>query len=591
MIHVDSTKSPGTFFEGDDILFRFEITDTLTGQGISGAAPAAWMEPGTSADATECKQKISAFVGGSIFSRAELDLNVYYVLVMNDDATITVVDPLFGFGGTQLLALIGLESPGMDWAKGKKQEKIFVSLPLSGKVAVINTFNWKVMEYIPLNAEPYSTTIQPDGAYLWVDFTSNKIEGFSGVAVIGTDNHQLKKTIQTGAGAHEVIITDDNRYVCVTNADAQTVSVIDVATLQKVKDISLDEKPVSMTWSSLAKAVYVAAASGKIWVIDPERQKIITTVQAREGLSDLSFEPTGRLAFIVNTPQSLIQILDAASNRIVQTGDMEPEPDQVMYSDEIAYVRHKASEQILMIPLDQVGQEGQRLQAADFPGGQHPAGKCDMPSLAPGMVQAPGGSAMLLANPMDKAIFYYMEGMAAPMGSFSNYERTPRAVEVIDRSLEERAPGVYETVAKIRGYGEYDIAVFLDVPRVTHCFEAFVQIDEDKEIKRKREKIGNVAVEHLTSTSALKAHEKHQLRFRLIDPITKEPLVGLTDVAVRGTSPSNWFFEEMADEQTEEGVYTCEVELPDTGIYYIYVGCPSKGLAFNNPQYLVLRGI
>ena len=28
---------------------------------------------------------------------------------------------------------------------------------------------------------------------------------------------------------------------------------------------------------------------------------------------------------------------------------------------------------------------------------------------------------MLVANPRDKAIYYYQEGMAAPMGQFSNY--------------------------------------------------------------------------------------------------------------------------------------------------------------------------
>ena len=191
-------KTPGVFYEGDDILFRFEVTDTLTGRALTGAAPAAWMEPGQSANEADCDQKISAFVGGSIFSRAELDLNVYYVLAMNDDATITVVDPLFGFGGTQLLALITLESPGLDWVVGNEQAKLFVSLPGAGKVAVISTSTWEITESIPLNAEPHSTTIQPDGAYLWVDFSSRKIEDFSGVVVIDTKREKLKKNDTDG---------------------------------------------------------------------------------------------------------------------------------------------------------------------------------------------------------------------------------------------------------------------------------------------------------------------------------------------------------------------------------------------------------
>jgi hypothetical protein len=41
---------------------------------------------------------------------AYADLNVYYVLVMNEDNTISVVDPLFGFGGSKLLSYVRLDT-------------------------------------------------------------------------------------------------------------------------------------------------------------------------------------------------------------------------------------------------------------------------------------------------------------------------------------------------------------------------------------------------------------------------------------------------------------------------------------------------
>ena len=34
---------------------------------------------------------------------------------------------------------------------------------------------------------------------------------------------------------------------------------------------------------------------------------------------------------------------------------------------------------------------------------------------------------MIVANPADKMIYYYTEGMAAPMGSFQNYRRVPES--------------------------------------------------------------------------------------------------------------------------------------------------------------------
>ena len=125
--------------------------------------------------------------------------------------------------------------------------------------------------------------------------------------------------------------------------------------------------------------------------------------------------------------ENRLYILDAAKNRIVQTAAMKEGPDQVTFSDELAYVRHRGSEVVLMIPLSQVGEEDRAVPVVDFPGGQNPPGRGTRPSPADGIVRAPGATAVLVANAPDRAIYFYMEGMAAPMGSFQNYGREPRA--------------------------------------------------------------------------------------------------------------------------------------------------------------------
>ena len=82
------------------------------------------------------------------------------------------------------------------------------------------------------------------------------------------------------------------------------------------------------------------------------------------------------------------------------------------------------------------------------------------------MVPAPEGNSVLVANPADRVIYYYSEGMAAPMGSFQNYRRNPRAVMVVDRSLREVTSGVYSTTTKLPKSGIYDVAFLLDSPRI-----------------------------------------------------------------------------------------------------------------------------
>ena len=71
------------------------------GSNRRNARPAAWLHlQRQGAVVRNCTQQAAAFLGGNLFTPATLNLNIYYVLTLNQDATISVVDPLFGFGGT-----------------------------------------------------------------------------------------------------------------------------------------------------------------------------------------------------------------------------------------------------------------------------------------------------------------------------------------------------------------------------------------------------------------------------------------------------------------------------------------------------------
>ena len=161
---------------------------------------------------------------------------------------------------------------------------------------------------------------------------------------------------------------------------------------------------------------------------------------------------------------------------------MDLRPKREPHSDELAYIRHRGDERVLMILLSEVGQEGQAVPVADFPGGQHPPGRMKRATRAAGMVPAPGVPAMLVSNPEDGAVYFYREGMAAPIGNLQNH-RGPRAVLVVDRSLRTRIePGVYETTSWLRSPGNYDLLFFLDIPRMTYCVD--VVIEEDPQLAR-----------------------------------------------------------------------------------------------------------
>jgi YVTN family beta-propeller protein len=594
-IAVDLSFQPvdgkaGAVTEGDYVRVSLSVTDAATGTPMSGRYPGAWMDrltatggstavEGGAAAPVDCKKKVESFIGGSLLSRPEVDLNVYYVLALNEDATISVVDPLFGYGSSKLLTMVFLKSPGEDWALSGDAGRLFVSMPDSDRVAVVETGEWKVEKEIETGPKPRRVVLQPDGQYLWVTTDS-------GVTVI--DARRLAKVadIPTGKGGHDdLAVSDDNRFAFVTNEGEGTVSVIDVAKLAELRRVATGAGPLSIAWSTQAQAAYVAAGgAGTVVAVNGTAAEPLARVEIGAGLGRIRFAPGGRLAFVVQPGKNEVHLLDVASNRVVQTADVEAEPDQVTFSDELAYVRHRGSEIVLMIPLKTVGEAGKPVPVVDFPGGQNPPGRMPRATPADGIVQAPGAAAVLVANPDDKAIYYYKEGMAAPMGHFQNYGKKPRAALVVDRSLREVRPGVYETIAKVSRAGSYEVALFLDSPKVVHCFP--VKVAENPTLAAARKP--RLGIELLTDKTTIGVGDDVAVRFKLTEPESGAPKKGLKDVRVLTfLSPGIWQQRQWAEE-ISEGLYQISFTPPEAGVYFVFLEVASAGMPFQKSPFIVL---
>jgi YVTN family beta-propeller protein len=571
-------KTAGPLRAGDDAVIRFRLADAATGTPLAGAQPAAWLyRTAPESAGTDCSDLVKGLLGGGAFSRAETDLNTFYVIAMNAEPTITVVDPLFSYGNSRLLAMVNLQSPGDDWALDANQKTLFVSMPGSNRIAVVDTVSWKVLRNLDVPSDPRRVAVQPDGGYLWVAHKT-------GVTAISTASYTSAATIPTGAGVHDLAFSDDSRYVLVTNDTAGTVSVIDVRKLAKASDIATGRKPVSVTWSAHGQAGYVVnQEDGTISVIDPRKSQAVARVPAGEGISQIRFEPKGRLGFVVNPSHSEVLIFDSAVNRVVQRGRVDPEPDQVVFTEKLAYVRHGKSEIVEMIPIDSVTEGNDGIPLLEFPAGQRPLGDAP-PSSADAIVQAPGESAVLVANPADRTIYYYKEGMAAPMGSYSNYSQSPRAVLVVDRSLKQKAPGTYETTAKLGRAGSYIVAFFLDTPRFVQCFEGFsLQPGAQRAIPMQPR------IEVTADRTQVRAGETVHLKFQVVDSAGKKISKAPEDVrALLFLMPGVWHDRRWA-EPDGAGGFTMEFAPQREGTYRISVECPSLDIPFSRSPGLTLE--
>jgi hypothetical protein len=203
---------------------------------------------------------------------------------------------------------------------------------------------------------------------------------------------------------------------------------------------------------------------------------------------------------------------------------------------------------------------------------------------AAGIVQSPGDAAVLVANPEDQVIYYYKEGMAAPMGHFRNYGKQPRAVQVVDRSLREVRPGVYQTTAKMTAAGSYELALFLDSPKLVHCFP--VTLAENPALAAARRL--PLEVEPVIEKDTVTVGEEVAVRFKLSAHDGGGPRTGLQDVRVLTfRSPGSWQQRQWAAE-VETGLYEIRFKPPEAGTYFAFLEAASAGIKLQKSPFLVL---
>ena len=577
----------GPLVEGEYADVRFRMTDAASGRAVPGLRPAAWMDMsgvvgGKAGEQRACKDKVALYLQGSVGIRPMVDLNSYYLLVLNQDASVSVIDPVVSMtGNTSLFTTIVLKRPAADWTKGLDQKRIYLSLPKAGEVTVVDAETFKVVATVQAGGEPMRLALQEDGRYLWVG-DDDRSPGKGGVTVIDTEAPKVVASIPTGSGHHEIALAGD-RMAFVTNRDDGTVSAIDAQKLEKVKDIATGPLPISVAYSTLSRSVYVAdGKTGAIAVIDPSRLEVVARIETKPGLGPLRFTQDGRWAFVVNPTAKTVFVIDAAENRLAHAIPLDGQPYQVSFTRAFAYVRLLDSEQVKMVNLLSLGAD-RKPTVQGFGAGTGAPKTAGNLSVADSVAQAANEAAVFVVNPADSNTYFYMEGMNAPMGSFGGYGHAARAVAVVDRSLKEVEPGVYAGKVRLPVAGQYDVAFLLDNPRILHCFSAEAQ--DNPALSRDGR---SLTAEFIDLPLRTPQGAEVPVRFRLLDARSRTPRAGLGDVRVLFHAASGGPREESLAVEVGDGVYEARIVPSQAGAHYLFISIPSQRM---KPNELPFRGI
>jgi len=560
---------------GDDVRVRFEIRDARTGEPIRGLHPFAWIDrrrTRTPPSAAQVQDRIASYVGGLLARQADLDLNAYRVFVLNHDATVSVINPLVSFSRTKLESLIRLPGRGDDLLLVRGRW-LFVTLPEVSLVSVIDTETRELVASLPtgFGTRPRRLVADPAGSTVWV-----ALDDAEEVCVISVRDLEVIDRVPVGKGLHAIAWFAPRDLVCVTNSAGGTLSVIDGASRRPRGVVAVGRTPAGVAVSDAAELAFVASANGDgIAVVDPSRLVRLGAIPAGPGLVRVAFEPGGRFGFALNQLESEAVVFDAATREALAVLDTVEGPDQIAFTDAYAYVRGVGSTDISMIDLSRLGRAP--VPAAAIAVAKAPASSLpDEIAVGPMIAPTPERRSVMIASTPDRTLAYYAEGMLAPMGTFQNYGRRPRGIAVVDRSLLEVEPGVYESIATLVTGGVQDVFFVNDQPRVVEHLEFELAAAASDHEERA------VAIEMTEPQGMLEAGRPHTLRFRVVEPRTGEPVVGLADLRLMTLLRDATRHDRWATTEAGDGFYEARVVFPSTGRWVVVARSDSRGLDYDD---------
>ena len=125
----------------------------------------------------------------------------------------------------------------------------FVSLSEENRVAVIDPASRKVIRKVSVGTVPIQVYATPDSRLLFVANQGTREKPGSTVSIIDLKTFKIVATVETGSGAHGVVVDRDGRHAFVTNTYANTVSVLDVVERKVIATVPVGGGPngVSVT--------------------------------------------------------------------------------------------------------------------------------------------------------------------------------------------------------------------------------------------------------------------------------------------------------------------------------------------------------
>jgi YVTN family beta-propeller protein len=226
-----------------------------------------------------------------------------------DGSTIHVVDLRAG----RTARLIDLGKPVRPHcAKFGPDGLLYVSAELSNALYVVDPSSGKIVGEIPTGAtESHMFVLSPDGHRA---YTSNVGEGT--VSVLDLEKRSLITVIPVAKKVQRISISTDGRFVFTHDQNAARIAVIDTAVNKLTHSIELPASVYSSTPTPDGKLLLANAPSGKLFVIDLAKEKVVATYPVPEAIGEIAVDAASEHAYLSCPQKGTVEVLDIRAQKL-----------------------------------------------------------------------------------------------------------------------------------------------------------------------------------------------------------------------------------------------------------------------------------
>ncbi|MBI5652058.1 MAG: YncE family protein [Chloroflexi bacterium] len=466
--------------------------------------------------------------------------------------------------GANFTAMINLPNPAADAALDREHRYIFITLPQSDQVVIVDALTHRLAHQVRVGARPNHLALEPSGKRVWV---AN--DGAGTLTAIDTATHDTQ-TVAVGAGHHDIVFADDQPLMFVTNSQANTVSIIHLERAQKIADVPVGNAPHGLDYA--ARRLYVAnEGDGTVTVlsIEGERATPLTVIRAGAGARQVKLDPTGKIGAVSNYRANTLTLFNAQTHALIKTIATGGGPDGIVFFERYVIVRNTLTPDATFAHLDNPD-IADNLELSNVPLLASPA-----PDFHARLFVA--GEMVIAPHPVTGQLqrLHLMHGRPMPMDQLKATSGAEFVLSLAN-TVKEIRPGVYQRVVQFDRAGAYAL-------RVNVAGQAPIEFTLDVASAR-AEKAARAQL--LTPAESYQVGAPAVIRFRVHAPDN-----ALTDgtITVYKFTPGQGIWQKILPaEFAGNAVYQITLEFPDAGEYAATFSSVKLGLLTqDSPRFTV----